>query len=82
MSEGKLILGDVTIKKIVRGQVVELQVRAPGADTGIAIDTMLMAILQMCCVAGVSPQEVIDETATRMGQLSQTLILDPEQVDA
>jgi len=61
---------------------MSLDVSVEGGDSDVAIDTMLLAILQICCTAGVDPKDVITRTAFRMSQLSKTLIMPLENIDA
>ena len=81
MRQRPTIIGDVDIKKSVRSDgIIDLQISVEGGDSDVAIDTMLLAILQICCAAGVDPKDVIIRTAFRMGELSKTLVIDPGEI--
>lgn len=75
-------VSDLVIEVIRQDGCIGLRVKAESDDSNIAIDTMLLAILQLSCLRGIDPKDVIIRTANRMNEIAKTLVLDRQEIDA
>lgn len=76
MCERKLIVGDVKITNDVDEHgAIHMQISVESGNSDVAIDTMLLAILQICCSAEYSVKDVITRTAFRMSELSEVVVI-------
>ena len=74
-------LDTLTIKIRREGPYVTAQVFTNTGEPDVAVDTMLMAILQMAHGERLIVDDVIERTTARMKEIATTLVLPKEAID-
>lgn len=75
-------LTNLTIKIERDGQFTAVKVHTANGCPYVAVDTMLLAILQLCVASRLTPDEAIEKVTKRLKEMAGSLTIDPAMADA